>query len=680
MNKTLLTLLFGVTMALAPVGNVVAQDPAPVPAPTADESSSGKTQLAETLILEVDMFEDSPEAIHRACSPTVPDDCSLRGAIIRGNATSSTAEIHIPPGTYTVTMTTSTPDLMLTGDLDVYKTMTIIGANAQGVIIVAPNGERVLEVSRNSTLTMSGVTLNNAGAGGISVEAGSALKLNDSLISTAGGFAIVNEGGAVQVDGSMISAGGGIANANGGVLTVVGTTISGNTGRGIQNYHSRLFVRDSKLLNNTGEGIGNDGFQAAAELINTEIARNQLGGIYNYQGRLTVMQSAIVENVSATRPGGGIYVDNAHVTIVNTTISLNASGEDGGGGGIHAIGGQIELNNSTLAFNKAVSGGALSIIGGSTVKVNNTILANSAASSECLRNGGVLSGDYNLASDGSCFAVAQHNLANTDPLLEPLALNSGLTQNHALKPNSPAIGGGNPAAPGSDADACATSDQRAVARPQPAGGRCDIGAFELEGGTPPPQMDDFSSANHPGGALGSAWLGDVSTANYSVVNDQLDIGTGGPVYWRPQVFGAGQRAAVMFVHVDTTNLQQALLLKVQGDDWTNGAIAASYDSSAHQISVEIHVPGTGWTTLATWAAVLRDGDQFSAVANADGNVHVFVNDAEVGNTNAGAFFAGKGGRAGLWFVNAEEAILDDFIAETTETLSMKQTFLPILTK
>ena len=73
-----------------------------------------------------------------------------------------------------------------------------------------------------------------------------------------------------------------------------------------------------------------------------------------------------------------------------------------------------------------------------------------------------------MSSDGSCSGFA---FTNTNPQLQPLALNGGQTLNHALPPGSPAL------------DQVSTPcplgfDQRNVIRPQ--GTACDIGAFELE--------------------------------------------------------------------------------------------------------------------------------------------------------------------------------------------------------
>jgi hypothetical protein len=59
-------------------------------------------------------------------------------------------------------------------------------------------------------------------------------------------------------------------------------------------------------------------------------------------------------------------------------------------------------------------------------------------------------------------------------------------------------------------------------------------------------------------------------------------------------------------------------------------------------------------------ATLQDGDQLGGRAEADGTVRAFVNGVEIGSVDAGGFFVGKGGRIGMWFKNAADAVLDDF--------------------
>jgi hypothetical protein len=90
----------------------------------------------------------------------------------------------------------------------------------------------------------------------------------------------------------------------------------------------------------------------------------------------------------------------------------------------------------------------------------------------------IISKGYNVDSDGSCQLTAPTDRPGVDPQLGPLQDNGGATLTHALLPGSPAID----AIPWGT-NGCGTtliSDQRGQARPQPASGACDIGAYEVE--------------------------------------------------------------------------------------------------------------------------------------------------------------------------------------------------------
>src|SRR5262250_3510356 len=62
-------------------------------------------------------------------------------------------------------------------------------------------------------------------------------------------------------------------------------------------------------------------------------------------------------------------------------------------------------------------------------------------------------------------------------MLGPLQDNCGPTMTLALLPGSPAIDAGSMSCPPPSVD------QRGIPRPQPTGGRCDIGAYEFAAGT-----------------------------------------------------------------------------------------------------------------------------------------------------------------------------------------------------
>jgi hypothetical protein len=137
------------------------------------------------------------------------------------------------------------------------------------------------------------------------------------------------------------------------------------------------------------------------------------------------------------------------------------------------------INNTANGDNDGSgSGGGIS---GAFIILNNTILAENkkgiASPSDC--SGTLTSQGYNLIQTTSGCTISGDttgNITGQDPLLGPLQNNGGFTLTHAPLAGSPVIDKGNPAAPGSDGNACSAADQRGVGRP--IGLRCDIGAME----------------------------------------------------------------------------------------------------------------------------------------------------------------------------------------------------------
>lgn len=183
-------------------------------------------------------------------------------------------------------------------------------------------------------------------------------------------------------------------------------------------------------------------------------------------------QELRIENSALlTSDGSGLTMDNGNVSIINTTISDNHIG------GIAQRGGELTLNNVTIAEN---TGGAGLNVSGGTLTMQNTLVAKNGSPeqpTDCA--GTVVSARRNLfGSISECdYTPGLGDLTgNTgsvlDPRLGPLADNGGPTLTHALLEGSPAIDSGNNIT-------CAATDQRGVARPL--GAVCDIGAYETQG-------------------------------------------------------------------------------------------------------------------------------------------------------------------------------------------------------
>lgn len=269
-------------------------------------------------------------------------------------------------------------------------------------------------------------------------------------------FAGITLGPQAQVIGNQAELdGGGIYAASIYPLTIVNNLhIQGNTsgrdGGGVFAY-SGLVISQSQLLSNTA---ANDG-----------------GGIYLISDNGLIYKSTLSGN-RADGAGGGIAVIDASADLSNTTVSGN-SAFVGGGLAVDSDR-RTALNNVTLAHNSADSAGA-NIYSQGIVALRNTIVATDSATSvtNCDGGGTILSGGYNLETGSDCGLTATGDQQNTDPLLEPLALNApGNTWTHALSvsPASPALDAG-------DNATCEPDDQRSVARP--GGPACDVGAFEV---------------------------------------------------------------------------------------------------------------------------------------------------------------------------------------------------------
>lgn len=180
----------------------------------------------------------------------------------------------------------------------------------------------------------------------------------------------------------------------------------------------------------------------------------------------------------------------------------------------------------------------------------------------------------------------------------------------------------------------------------------------------PTVLDNF---NRRDGPLGRSWSGAEGLGSYQIINQQVDVVGDGPINWVRNIFGPSQVACVTLTRVDPDGQHQSLMLKVRGN-WRQGAVAVFYNAVAHEIGVETYIPGRGWELQSTVSNIeLFDGDQLGARVRdgtVGGTVDVFVNGRKIRETSLHPFFNGKTGRIGLWFIDAADAVLDDFSGGT----------------
>jgi len=378
------------------------------------------------------------------------------------------------------------------------NTVNIVSATGEsngGGGIYSDGGDITLtggDISNNSVQQSATISSGDDGGGGIYLNGGdldltsvSMRSNSDNVDSSTSGE---DGGGAIYSDGGDVSLGG--ATVDGNSFGLAGSSAGDNGGGGVYLNGGDITIALSSVDANSlvvgdGSSDGGDGG----------------GAIYSFGGDVGAGFSSLSQNtatVSANGPsngGGAVFDDSSDNVYLTSTISDNAitlSGngtQNNGGGALHSFDGGV-ISDVTMAGNSinAPGGGLYLDSSSGTFELKNTIIADNTgggSAGNCFGAGTFASAGFNLESGNTCHLTATGDLINTEPKLGPLQNNGGPTPTQALLAGSPAI----------DAGSCTdivgnplSIDQREVLRPQPAGGNCDIGAYELASatGTPPP--------------------------------------------------------------------------------------------------------------------------------------------------------------------------------------------------
>jgi CSLREA domain-containing protein len=319
----------------------------------------------------------------------------------------------------TIDFTVSGTITLTNGELVITNDLTISGPGVTNLTVSGNDSSRVFSVV-NATVSIAGVAVSQGqawGGGAVYIDSTSTLTMSNCSVTASADTA-----------GNYSGGGGGIMSE--GTLTIINSTISGNT--------SAIYA----------------------------------GGILSV-GNLTLINSTVCCNYGGNA-GGGIYQAGSQASLVNCTISGNSI-LYGNGGGLMGV---FTCTNCTISANHGYYFG-----GGfrGSVTLHNTVIAGNFAVTGPDGYGSIISQDYNLIQDtGGCTisGVTTHNIYGKDPLLGPLADNGGPTPTHALLPGSWAIDQGSSGG--------LTTDQRGQPRPFrfpyyiAAADGSDIGAYELQ--------------------------------------------------------------------------------------------------------------------------------------------------------------------------------------------------------
>jgi predicted outer membrane repeat protein len=231
-------------------------------------------------------------------------------------------------------------DISGTGDLDITDDLTLNGAGAATSVIDGAQIDRVFDVVGAVTVTFSGITVTHGQAvdcrpapglpscGGailsnsLDTDMAGTVNITNSVITnstTTGGGA---DGGAIfvsgthrttNITGTTISGnttfyGGAIA--GGGILSVVSSTISGNSagfyGGGIYNAGTAVVVNSTFSGNSAGNSGGAILSFTDLSITNSTVTANLGGGVDGYSGTTSVYNSIITGQASGPDCSGSI--------------------------------------------------------------------------------------------------------------------------------------------------------------------------------------------------------------------------------------------------------------------------------------------------------------------------------------------------------------------------------------
>ncbi len=233
-----------------------------------------------------------------------------------------------------------------------------------------------------------------------------------------------------------------------------------------------------------GAGIYNSGTLDAVDSLffkHSNRIPNGLGGCIYNEGVVRLDRVLLTGGNARLGCGGALYnATGASFEALNTTIFGNGA-DKARGGGICNDGGSVTCTHCTIARNKSTTGPSGILNLGGEVLVRGSIVADNSQSREGRHSncGGVITSlGGNIDSGDTCGFSGPVDQSDTDPMLRGLRDSGGATDTAAFKKStSPAVNGADPAT-------CPEVDQRGL--PRPAGGGCDVGAFEAQLPEPTP--------------------------------------------------------------------------------------------------------------------------------------------------------------------------------------------------
>ncbi|RYD21545.1 MAG: hypothetical protein EOP88_11010, partial [Verrucomicrobiaceae bacterium] len=544
---------------------------------------------------------------------------SLRQAVLNANTLAGANTTTFEGAVFTDNVADT---ITLTGgELDLTSEITVAGPGAELLTVSAGGTSRILDIAGAGVL-LEGLTLSNGnGAGDRSSGQGGAV-FHD------GNLTLINS---VVSDNAASGTGGGIRTAGTALLTVVNSTLSGNTATSGGAIHSSA----TALVN-----IANSTLSANSATTGTG------GGIAN-EGGLTILQSTVVAN-TATTGGGGVASTGSTFTLGNTILATNTSPT-----------GAADLTASTVT---SASGNVIGTNTGHTI------------------TNGVNSNQVGTAA------------TPLDPLVGSLADNGGSTRTHALLAGSPAINSGlagNVPADTFDLDGDTDVleplpfDQRGTGFTRSIGG-IDAGSFELQKSIS--ILADAASAAEGSGAGNTAFTFTVSrtgdttgdvTLDYAVTGAANAADFGGTLPSGVFTLPNTQASAVLTINVSKDSVLEpdeaftVTLSNASGGYAITMAAASSTITNDDSATVTVAKVNDGAEANTPTNGLFRVTQ--SAASSTDTVINYTVGGSATGGSDYTALSGSVTITAGNTTADIPVPVLNDATVETTETVSVNLT-------
>ena len=431
-------------------------------------------------------------------------DCSLRSAILAANALAGPDAITLPAGTYDLQQLGVGEDASLTGDLDILDELTIQGAGSASTIVYPRDVDRLFDIARGITVTVSGLSIDNtvassppipqrgggvrSGLFGVGDELQTTLTLSDVAIDNTRSYS--ND--AVEARGHLFAVRLHLQQTtpdNRIALNFSGPELRVSRSQFIHNGVALViqlpaagvaYLHDTQILDggteNNCNGIALDGTGTGF------FDRITVEGVFSFGfGAVCITggsTASLRDSTLGYNPVGALYVGGgpgtATLNVENSTIAGNGATSTVSMG----PGGVMNLLNSTVTFESdssvthAIEAFPAGALPAGIINVTNSIIAGGCQGPLTINRFG-----KNLESPGNTcglnpgidlVSVPLANLA-----LSPLANNGGTTKTRLPQAGSLAIAGSNVAG----IPFCTSRDQRGYLRPAV----CDLGAVDTGG-------------------------------------------------------------------------------------------------------------------------------------------------------------------------------------------------------